>query len=205
MVSDLHYHSKNPLYDRKRKIQFQIKGEDNSEGRRGPLAFSLPDENGAALNDVYLQGKFGPKLIAKICQNMHYSKGRLIRESSSDSENIPVGSLTYHVDNKNKGDQKFCAKIFAKIVGGQEINAEEILDIRTRCIKEESKQHIRIECTGAVTKTSLLTAQNSCGVDGTCPTGFSQQRSKNDTLESEKSVFCLPNQCYDRGGKRPKF
>ena len=132
---------------------------------------------------------------------MNYSKGQSIKESSSDSVKIPDGSLTYHVDNKNKGDQT-CTKIFSKIVGGQEINADEILDVHNKCLKNQGKNQVRIKCTEAVSMTSLLTAQNSCGVDGNCPTGFSQQGSKNDTLKSE---FCLPNRCYGRGGKPPKF
>ena len=91
------------------------------------MSFTLPNENGLDEKELYLNGKLGPQVAHKICRGMNYAEGEIIRGLSQTKKN---NVLSYHLKPVNKNDQRFCMKVFAEIVDGKDLHADQISEIK---------------------------------------------------------------------------
>ena len=133
---------------------------------------------------MHIQGnEFGPQIVAKICQNLGYKEGKLIKVSSTSTDRK---TETYHLNPSNNGPTDFCLKTFSEILDSKDFDVDEISKIEGRCMIQnaDAKQHVQIECTKKMVSSLSLAAQSACDSE-TCPTGFSKRQ----------SLFCLPNRC----------
>ena len=128
-----------------------------NEGIQGKLTFTLPNKKDKDQKEVHVQGKIGPGLAVKICQNMNYRQGTVITSQSSKIDMVPV----FQIKPNSREHRPFCLKTFAEIVNGQEFSSERIEKINHQCVKNDNKDLFQIRCTKAIDVRYSLTAQNA--------------------------------------------